>query len=280
MRNINEKNQLMLEEHPPLIIKPCLRDFSYWIAGLIDADGYIDKSGYIIICFNERDMLVANYIRTIIGAGTILHTKSSHSCQYRARCKKSILFLCQLIRNKLRNPKRIDQWNSRSVPRFGIPNTQNHYVGVKANNAWLAGFIQGDGSFQIQINDRSKWNLKSQIIVVVQVSQKSDFLLHQIKKTFGGLIYYDSPKDCHIYSTSNQSNAKTIIQYLDVYQLIGVSFVVYKIWRRAACYLLNKTPRNLDKLYRIKHLKKTLSRVKKNLNGLKTNEHTSLSRMR
>jgi hypothetical protein len=80
----------------------------------------------------------------------------------------------QMIRDKLRHEDKLKQFNSRLVPRIGGNKTKNN-LSISFNNHWLARFIQGDGSFQIQINNRNlKSRTQTQIMVVIQISQKKD----------------------------------------------------------------------------------------------------------
>ena len=45
--------------------------FGYFLAGLIDADGHIGKTGEVQITLNQRDKNVASYIQTVVGSGDI-----------------------------------------------------------------------------------------------------------------------------------------------------------------------------------------------------------------
>ena len=128
-----------------------------------------------------------------------------------------------MIRHKLRLASKIEQFNSCLIAKTGGEKTQNHLDRI-CDNHWLAGFIQGDGSFQIQINNREKFNLKNQIIIAIQISQKTDYLLRLIKDTFGGVIYYYEPQDFYFYTSSSFGNAMKFIEYLDRYQVIGPCF--------------------------------------------------------
>lgn len=164
--------------------------YGYYYAGLIDADGHIDKEGNVCLFFHQSDLRVACYIKKIIGYGTISKVKNSKSYRYRCCMTDKVRIIGELVRNKLRHEEKIKQFNFRLVPKIGGEKTRENAVmsHPSFDNHWHAGFIQGDGSFQIQMNHRPAG--KTQVMVVVQISQKKPQLLQQIKQVFGGVIYY------------------------------------------------------------------------------------------
>jgi hypothetical protein len=87
-------------------------DGSY-LAGLIEGDGYISitKEDRVIlgITFNNKDIILANFILNKIGQGTIVKRKTN-SVELRFSARKSIEYLVTLINGKFRTPK-IDQLN-------------------------------------------------------------------------------------------------------------------------------------------------------------------------
>ena len=125
------------------------------------------------------------------------------------------------------------------------------------NNHWLAGFIQGDGSFQVKINNRA--TSKEQVQVVIQITQKSELLLKQIKQTFGGYIYYYKPQDYYFYSSSSIPNAIKFIHYLDHFQVNGSSFKIYQLWRQVCLDIQNKRSPGSQK---ISDLKESITKLK------------------
>ena len=67
--------------HRPKAQPLTLEQFSFFLAGLIDADGHINKVGNIIIAFHSRDISVAYYIKTRVGYGQVSKKKKKcHLC--------------------------------------------------------------------------------------------------------------------------------------------------------------------------------------------------------
>lgn len=103
--------------------------------------------------------------------------------------------LSDLVGLKLKTTTKIVQFNSRLASKLNStkivpPLTTN----ISLDDHWLVGFIMGDGSFQIQINDRSKFNLSTQVVVCVQITQKDCAVLKALKNTFGSVLYYSFRK--------------------------------------------------------------------------------------
>lgn len=235
-----------------------IEQFGYWLAGLIDADGHIDKEGNISIYFHQRDLRVAYYIKKVIGYGSILKQKNSKSYRYRCCRKDKVTIIGDMLRHKLRSPTRLEQFNSRLVPKIGGTNTLNNLGPIGKTNHWLAGFIQGDGSFQVKINNRGI--SKEQVQVVIQITQKSSLLLKQIKQTFGGYIYYYKPQDYSFYSSSSIPNAMQFVNYLDHFKVISSSFKIYQLWRQACLDTRNKQSRPGPQT--ISDLKESMTKLK------------------
>lgn len=61
-------NKPYVNTHAPKALKPRTKtEIGYFLAGLIDSDGHINKLGYVIIAFNLNDISVAYYIKKVLG---------------------------------------------------------------------------------------------------------------------------------------------------------------------------------------------------------------------
>ena len=255
MKNLIQTNVLKAR-------KPQTKEqFGYFLAGVIDADGHIEKGGNVCLAFHERELSVALYIKKIIGYGSIFKYKGSRSYRYRCCRTDKVKEIGNMIRHKLRHQTKIEQFNSRLVPKIGGEKTQKS-PSISFENHWLAGFIQGDGSFQIQINNRG--TPQEQVMIIIQISQKKDLLLQQIKNVFGGVLFYYKPQDFYYYTSSSIPNATEFVKYLDQYQVIGSSFKIYQHWRQA--YFCRQTKQHTTELgrQRIIDLKASMSKLKMN----------------
>lgn len=248
--------------------------FGYFLAGLIDADGHINKKAYVTITFAQKHVSVAYYIKRCIGYGSVKKIKHKKAYTYVVSNLAGITIIANLIGHKLRCVNKIAQFNSRMAPVAATAGAlwtlQPNNSPVSPNNYWLAGFIQGDGSFQIKLitraSDPKSCNgsnkLSKQVGVVVQIDQKTDFLLNQIKKTFGGYVGCRKQKNgshSYYYSSVSFSNAVKFINYLDRYQVMGGCLTCYWLWRKAYLQVQSKAHRTCQGLKQIEHFKKALT---------------------
>ena len=243
----------MLNKH----VKPQnSEEFGYWLAGLIDADGSIKKYGHLQITFNSKDLCVGKYIKKVIGQrGYLYKFKKVRAYDYRCGDKQSLKMLSYLIVNKLRLPKKINYFNERLAPRVGSELCQINKSPVSTENHWLAGFIQGDGSFQIRIRKLQKRSKNHQIEITLNIELKDECLLKQIKATFGGFVGYRKSKDTYYYNSINLTNATKLVTYFDKYQVIGPSYRLYLCWKRALNIVQTKqhvTPAGFEEIKALK----------------------------
>lgn len=251
MKNINYN--LVLNKH----VKPHNpEEFGFFLAGLVDADGHIAiKNGDLTINGHSRDLSIAHYIKKLIGSGGIYKYKKIKGCRYSCTNKQSLLLLANLLLNKLRLPRKINQFNQRLAPRVGSELCQTNQSPVNMDNHWFAGFVQGDGSFQIRIRKPGKPGWSNQIEILLCIELKDECILKQIKNTFGGSIHYRKSRDTYYYSSVNLTNAAKLVTYFDKFQVMGPSYRLYLCWKRALNIVLAKehlTPAGLEEIKALK----------------------------
>lgn len=271
--SVNKSQTKHVTIHAPKAQKPqTAQQLGYFLAGLIDADGHISKNSYVIIAFAQKHVSVAYYIKRCIGYGIVKKVKHKKAYTYTLCNLAGITVIANLIRHKLRCANKIVHFNSRLLPRVGGTATIPDVGPVSINNHWLAGFIQGDGSFQIKLITRptvanvnsmcqqvqNKAPLK-EVRIVIQIDQKTGLLLNQIKSTFAGYVGYRKTNHTYYYSSVNFSNAVKFINYLDRYQVMGACLTCYWLWRKAYLRVQSKAHRTCQGLEQIEHLKKALT---------------------
>ena len=161
------------------------------------------------------------------------------------------------------NPKRIEQFNERLVPKITTKKTQViHPDSVSLTNHWLAGFIQGDGSFQIKVLNREAG--KVEVRVVMQIDLKESSILQKIANRFGGYLGYRSAQNTYYYSSVSFGRVVKFINYLDKYQVIGSTLTLYWLWRK--CYLVIQAKKHLNTngVEKIIRLKARMTQLRKN----------------
>jgi hypothetical protein len=123
---MQEKNPIHISSTPPKACKPKNdHELGYFLAGLIDSDGTMTKPGYIRISFHTNEVSVAYYLKKVLGseASSVCHEKKRFASIFSSSSKIISLKIANLIRNKLRHPEKIKQYNERIAPKFGLEPT-------------------------------------------------------------------------------------------------------------------------------------------------------------
>jgi LAGLIDADG endonuclease len=140
------------------------KQLGFYLAGLIESDGSIIipkddiNTPSISISFNLDDKPLAEFICKILGYGSIETIKSKKAVKIHIRGRQSLIDTIELINGKFRTPKieklekLIDYINKKwfkqiekSLILLPLDNSS------LSSNSWLAGFSDGDVSFNINI---------------------------------------------------------------------------------------------------------------------------------
>ena len=206
-------------------------DFLYWIAGLVDGDGYFymrksvkknKNTGktytYYYPNFNITTHVVERInirkIKAILGFGSIYNVSGLNACRYTVANKIEIRILIKNLNGKLRLSKRLNQFelvcNSMNIKIIGAD------IDSFSSNAWLSGIFEADGCFYC--------NRKS-FQISVNITQKDPTLLYAIQKEFNGNVYHSIDKKSGMrfsrYSCSKASDIIKWISYFDKYGFVG-----------------------------------------------------------
>ena len=159
--------------------------FNEWLAGVIDGDGefILTKKSFVglKLVFDIKDESVLYEIKHKYG-GSIKLISGANAVRYKLRHKKGLVSLIKDINGLIRNPIRMLQMNKLCV-KYKI--NLKEPVSLTFNNGWLSGFIDSDGSIDID-------NKSNQLSI--SVTQKNKYLLEPLINLYGGKIYILSPK--------------------------------------------------------------------------------------
>jgi hypothetical protein len=194
------------------------KDFYYWLGGLIDGDGslLLNKKGYVNfeITLDEKDIQTLAYIKKELGFGNI--TKRSKAKAYRLRTakKQNIMFLLQVLENKLLTPEKQKQWiicsNAYQYKSQYEKLNEQDIQYIITNTSWLSGFFDAEGYFNIMNRTTLAWH----------IGQKNKKILEEIFNTFLkitnmpiGHIRYDKKNNFWIYSITNKEGIRFILKH-------------------------------------------------------------------
>lgn len=242
------------------ILKFSTQDLGYYLAGLIEGDGYISPQNQIVIVFHLDDSSLAYSLKKTIGYGNIYKIKNKNAIKLVIANKLGVQKILELINGKLRLPHKLEQFlvivknYPNIIPIFNIDcsSLSEHY--------WLTGYSDADASFQIKILNRP--NKKNpEIRLYYQVDSKYDIIIKQIKESFGGYLGLRKTQETpsHYHSTSFD-HAKNLIKYFDKYQLQSTKYINFIKWRKA--YLIIQEREHLTEKgqEKIKKLKESMNR--------------------
>lgn len=262
------ENVKIINIHNSKHLKP-LNDnqFGYYLAGLIDGDGYFSSKQQLVIVFSSSDISLAYYLKLRIGFGQIRKVKNKNAYLYIISNKDGLIKVINLINCKLRTLNKYNQV---------INNILNHslYKDFKEKiefnlncnndfyNHWLAGFSDADASFQIKIVNKPNKN-KPEIRLNYQIDQKNNDILILIKEFFGGYIGYRKSQDTYYYGSTSFGSANKVVKYFDEFHLQSNKYINYLKWRKAYVLIQNKDHLNEIGINKIIKLKNSMNSFNK-----------------
>ena len=126
------------------------QEFGYFLAGLIEGDGWFGLNELHII-FSERDISLAYLIKKRIGYGNVYKIKDKNAVRYICKNKTGLSIILSLINGKFVSRFKYEQLIKHNYNKnfnFEILPPSNV---ISLDNYWLAGFTQADGCFYISI---------------------------------------------------------------------------------------------------------------------------------
>jgi hypothetical protein len=233
---------MTLSIHPPKHARTAMTQqmFAHYLAGLIDADGHFSKIPQCVICFHVSDRSLAFFVKTRIGYGSVTPVKDKQAFVYVCAHRQGLAYIAWLIGPHLRHPSRKEQlltrvlshpWCQEALGMYG----QSFPLVCAFGSHWFAGFVEGDGSFQIKTS--------RDIRVALQIDQKDVFLLDLVKKEFGGSLGFREKMNTWYYSSTSFDRAFALVKYFDRFQVIGRKRLDYVHWRK--CVLLISQKKHL-----------------------------------
>lgn len=235
-------------------------EIGYYLAGLIEGDGYIGKRGFEIL-FPEKDLSNAYFIKNWIGYGSVYKLKEKKAYKLIISHKEGLKKVWDLVNGKFQGPFKIQQailhsydakFNTAILPIDNILNiTKTH---------WLAGFSDAGGNFSIFVSKSKTHNNSHNITIPFRIYQKNKELLIKIQEVIkGGIIILDK-KGVHRYSTVSFKIAVVMANYFDSFHLQNPNQILrYFYWRKTLLLIQNKKHLSDEGLHKIMSIKKQLN---------------------
>lgn len=229
------KNLPSISEHVP--IKKTLRDlndedFGYFLAGLIEADGWFGYKS-LHISFSRLDKPLAYAIKKRIGSGGVYpYSGGRLSDKYICNSIDGLRKIVSLINGKLVSNPKYDQLifhKYSEILDVGIVLPTNK---LSLDNYWLSGFTQGDGCFYIGMckskSHKTGWRVTLEFSIK-QVDKVPLELLYSLLK-LGNLSYYNVGIWC--YKSSGYLTSYVLINYFDKFSLFSDKYTNFLKFRK------------------------------------------------
>ena len=220
--------------------------------------------------FVLKDAPSAEFLKNLFG-GKLYRIPNKNCLKWAIQDKKSVTFIVNCINGKFRTPKinalhkLIDFLNEKgdNIVKFPLDNSPID------SNAWLAGFIDSDGSFSIK--GFSSANLRTylgfQFYLGQRVKDVSGESLEKVMQTLGDFLktklitrtFSGGSFQQFVVNTSSKESNLILVNYLNTYPLLSSKYLDYKDWEKALNFYLKKLHRDPEHLEKIRSLKEKMN---------------------
>ncbi len=238
-------------------IKPKInKNFGVYLAGLWEGDGsiWIPKTTHapsgkryiphFYITFNDKDYPFVYALQKLIG-GTIRNISKNHAYVLTVSSINGLQNVIYLINGYLRTPKvhqfnKLIQWININYFSINPIICNNVDISPINSNAWLSGFIDADGSFDVKVREKSydgkgKNKVESRIRIeqrIIDPNTKLSYysVIKSIASSFNvelNTSFHNEDIEYYIISVTSPAKLKTLINYLDTYPLFSSKLLNY-----------------------------------------------------
>lgn len=265
-------------------------NFNSYLAGLFEGDGHIwiqnsdasDKKKHnprFCITFSLKNEPLAKKLLDILESGFIRYKPKDNACVLVVSPVAGLKKIVYLINGELRTPKihqlyKLIDWlnkhHNTNIDKLPLKD------GSLANDTWLSGFIDSDGSFSVQHTKVENGAKKRKISCRLRIEQRMldpvtgysylDVLTNIVKFLNCSLLTRIQKSTGNKYYTltaSSKISTEILVNYLDRYSLFSSKYLDYKDWREIVLLMLE------NKHYTEKGLTKTDS-VRSSMNRNRT----------
>lgn len=261
-----------------------------YLAGLFEGDGHIwipkstlskKHNPRFCITFHIKDLPLAEYLLRFIGSGFIRLKYKENACVLTVSPKDGLIKIINLINGNLRTPKIFQvylliDWINRNnnLNITPLPLNSNPLI----NDAWLAGFSDADGNFDIRVSipdagSESKRRVACRFRIDQRIldpkSQESYInIMNMIADLFGTKVVINNRAGrayLNITATSRAS-LELIIIYFSRFPLMSSKYLDYKDWAEVVKLILANEHYTAQGLTIIQKLKRNINNSRAEFN--------------
>lgn len=281
VRRCSSYTSSKLNKEPELILPSNIK---YYLAGLWEGDGHIwipankftspqgtqgtqgtQGSGkkYIpqfAITFAEEEYPLVLMLKSLIG-GSIRHKVANHAYVLTIGSKPGLIKIIKTLNGCLRTPKIakfnaliswVNQEIGDTIPTHNVDNSNF------LHNAWLSGFIDADGSFDIRVSQTSGTSNKNRVAARFRLEQRKKDpitgesyleVLTAIASALGVSLnrsIHNENIEYFIVSASSAKSRELIVNYLSQFPLYSSKRLNYLDWLECHFLIKNKSHTTLE----------------------------------
>lgn len=249
-----------------LLTSPLNSSFGSYLAGLWEGDGHIwipvsthAPSGkkytpHFSISFADSEYPLVLKLKFLIG-GTIRHKRDNHTYVLTVTSISGLITIIHLINGYLRTPKiakfnNLIHWMNQETDRtIATHNVDRSNI---LDNAWLSGFIEADGSFDIRVSQTSGGSTKNRVSARLRIEQRKEdpktgisYLDVMTSIAIGlGVTLNNSIHNTNIeyflISASSTKSRGVIVNYLTQFPLLSSKRLNYLDWLTCHYLILSR----------------------------------------
>lgn len=232
-----------------------------YLAGLWEGDGHIwipstthapsgkRYSPKFCITFHSSDYFLAKHLRSLLG-GSIQDKKENNAYVLVITSVTDLTYIIQIIGPFLRTPKyeqvnRLISWmKTHKDCSFNLVSNSTSNI---ASNAWLAGFIDADGSFEIRVREKISGHAKDRVETRFRLEQRMNdpitgesygYAFALIASALGVPLKNSLHHEVQYYiiTVTSVINAVKLVEYLDIHPLFSSKRLNYNNYKQ--CVLM------------------------------------------
>ena len=227
------------------------KNFLTWLIGFVEGEGsfIVNNRGDLAFVITQAtmDKQVLEFIQEILGFGKVI-PQSAITSRYVTQNKKEIDIIVSLFNGNLVLPKRqetfdlfvkgFNKWVIKGRILLEPVVINNRFILPTLNDAWFAGFTDGEGCFTCSIGEKKGFSFN------FNISQKWEInltLLNHLTVLFkNGIVSRHSEENTYEFRIGGVNNCKDIFPYFDKYTLYTKKYLSYKLWKDIHNDLVNK----------------------------------------
>lgn len=225
--------------------------FLTWLVGFTEGEGsfIVNNREDLVFVITQAtvDKQILEFIQEILGFGKVI-PQSAITSRYVTQRKKEIDIIISLFNGNLVLPKRqekfntfvegFNKWVNKGRILLEPVVFNNKSILPTLNDAWFAGFTDGEGCFTCSINAKKGFSFN------FNISQKWDInikILEHLCVLFkGGIVSKHSEDNLYEFRLGELKNCSNIFSYFDNYRLYTKKSLSYILWKDIHKDLLNK----------------------------------------